>query len=130
MYKNNKLVEQQIDQIYCQQCDRFLADRFIEGECPICHYEKAGGDQCDKCGNLLNATELIHPRCKVGGPDHIVEKKSTTHLFLDLPQLEQQLKQWVDTTSIVCTRSPVDRVRKVIGVIMLASLPRVGLIMV
>jgi hypothetical protein len=47
--------------------DRFLADRYIEGTCPLCGYGDARGDQCDKCQKLLNATELIDPRCKVCG---------------------------------------------------------------
>lgn len=93
-------MEQEIEQVYCHQCDRFLADRFIEGTCPICGYEKAGGDQCDKCGNLLNATELKNPVCKVGGPSHQVENRFTKHLFLNLPKLESQLREWVNETSV------------------------------
>ena len=93
-------MEQEIEQVYCHQCDRFLADRFIEGTCPICGYAKAGGDQCDKCGNLLNATELVNPVCKVGGPTHRVENRVTKHLFLNLPKLEPELRAWVAETSV------------------------------
>ena len=96
----NQLVEQEIEQVYCNQCERFLADRFIEGTCPICGYDRAGGDQCDKCGNLLNATELINPVCKQGGPSHKVEKRTTKHLFLNLPDQAEQLKKWVSETSV------------------------------
>ena len=92
-------MEQEIEQVYCHQCDRFLADRFIEGTCPICGYAKAGGDQCDKCGNLLNATELVNPVCKVGGPTHRVENRVTKHLFLNLPKLEPELRAWVAATA-------------------------------
>ena len=56
-------------QPYCTSCARFLADRFVEGTCPTpgCGYEDARGDQCDKCGKLLNAADLVNPRCHVRG---------------------------------------------------------------
>lgn len=55
-------------QLYCDTCQRFLADRFVEGNCPTpgCNYDSARGDQCEKCGKLLNPTDLLEPRCKVG----------------------------------------------------------------
>lgn len=54
-------------QLYCENCQRFLADRLVEGTCPTlgCNYESARGDQCEKCGKLLNPTEVIDPKCKV-----------------------------------------------------------------
>jgi len=54
-------------QLYCDTCERFLADRLVEGTCPTpgCEYDSARGDQCEKCGKLLNPTELKSPRCKV-----------------------------------------------------------------
>lgn len=54
-------------QLYCDTCKRFLADRLVEGTCPTpgCDYDSARGDQCEKCGKLLNPTELKDPRCKV-----------------------------------------------------------------
>ena len=98
--EENQLVEEETEQVYCNECQRFLADRFIEGTCPVCGYEKAGGDQCDKCGNLFNATELKNPVCKTGGPSHHVENRRTKHLFLNLPILEKQLRDWVDEVSV------------------------------
>lgn len=65
---------------------RFLADRFVEGTCPLCGYEDARGDQCDKCGKLINAVELKAPRCKMCSASPSV--KSTQHLFLDLPKVK------------------------------------------
>ena len=64
MEKAGNLMEDQIDQLFCEKCDRFLADRFVEGTCPLpgCNFEDARGDQCDKCGKLINAVELINPR--------------------------------------------------------------------
>lgn len=57
----------QLLQLYCDTCQRFLADRFVEGVCPTkdCNYDSARGDQCEKCGKLLNPTELKDPKCKV-----------------------------------------------------------------
>ena len=54
-------------QFYCNTCNRFLADRFVEGTCPFpnCNYDSARGDQCEKCSELLNPIELKDPRCKV-----------------------------------------------------------------
>lgn len=60
--RNGCLEEQTVDQVYCLDCKKFLADRFIEGECPHCHYGDARGDQCDDCSKLLSATELLKPR--------------------------------------------------------------------
>lgn len=91
-------IEDAVDQMYCTTCSKFLADRFIEGECPLCHYEDARGDQCDKCGKLLSATELINPKCKMG-KEHKVEVRTSNHLFLDLPKLQPELEAWINKAS-------------------------------
>lgn len=77
-----------VDQLLCESCDRFLADRFVEGICPRCKYEEARGDQCDGCGHLVNATDLISPRCKVCSSRPIVKKSN--QFFLDLPKASKQ----------------------------------------
>ena len=64
---------------------RFLADRFVEGTCPSCKYEDARGDQCDGCGQLINATELVAPRCKQCSATPVI--RTSDHLFLDLPKV-------------------------------------------
>jgi len=97
-HARGNLLDQSVDQVYCLGCSKFLADRFIEGECPLCHYDDARGDQCDKCGKLLNATELLKPRCKAN-KDHAVEVRTSSHLFLDLPKLEPQLRDWIAASS-------------------------------
>ncbi|XP_013104836.2 methionine--tRNA ligase, cytoplasmic [Stomoxys calcitrans] len=96
VYKNGYIITESVEQLLCQKCDRFLADRFVEGTCPHagCGYEDARGDQCDKCGKLVNATELIRPRCKVCNTAPVV--RSSEQLFLDLPKAEAQLREWVD----------------------------------
>ena len=79
-----------VDQLLCQKCDRFLADRFVEGTCPRCKYEDARGDQCDGCGHLVNAIELINPRCKVCSAKPVI--KASTQFFLDLPKVTSKIK--------------------------------------
>ena len=91
--------EQAVEQVFCLGCSKFLADRFIEGTCPLCGYDDARGDQCDKCGKLLNATELLAPRCKVAR-GHAVEVRSSRHIFLDLPRLEPRLRAWIAQSSV------------------------------
>lgn len=91
-------MEDTVEQVYCLQCSKFLADRFIEGECPLCHYDDARGDQCDKCGQLLSATDLLKPRCKAG-KEHTVEVRTSRHLFLDLPKLTPKLEAWINQSS-------------------------------
>ncbi len=73
---------------------RTLPDRYIEGTCPICGYAEARGDQCDDCGNQLEATELKDPRSKINGETpKFVESQ---HFFLDLPALAEALGEWLD----------------------------------
>ena len=81
--------------LYCARCDRFLPDRYVEGTCPFCSYEESRGDQCDRCGRPINALELIDPRCRFCG--HVPEVRETEHFFLDLPQFNQSLLEWIDT---------------------------------
>ena len=73
---------------------RTLPDRYIEGTCPICGYADARGDQCDNCGNQLDATDLIDPRSKING--ETPEFVETQHFFLDLPALAEALEEWLD----------------------------------
>ncbi|CAL1678010.1 unnamed protein product [Lasius platythorax] len=84
-----------VEQLHCESCDRFLADRFVEGICPRCKYEDARGDQCDGCGHLMNAVELINPRCKMCNTRPAI--KNSTQFFLDLPKIEERLKEYSAT---------------------------------
>ncbi|XP_076805804.1 methionine--tRNA ligase, cytoplasmic-like [Clavelina lepadiformis] len=94
LYRNNYLLQRTVEQLYCCQCQKFLADRFVEGTCPSCNYPDARGDQCDKCGKLINAVELKQPKCKVcsNTPVH----RESEHLFLDLPKLEPKLRKCLE----------------------------------
>lgn len=78
---------------YCSLCKRFLPDRYVEGECPICHFDSARGDQCDECGNLLNPDQLLKPRCKICGSSP--EWHSSEHFYLRLSAFTEQLREWV-----------------------------------
>jgi len=98
LHEHGYIVADTLEQLYCESCQRFLADRFVEGECPKCHYNGARGDQCDSCSNLLNATELINPRCKVCKGTPII--KETKHLFMDLPKIEPKLKSWMESVQV------------------------------
>jgi methionyl-tRNA synthetase len=94
--KNEYLFQDVIEQLYCNNCSRFLADRFVEGTCPSCQYEDARGDQCDKCGKLINATELKNPACKLCKNTPVI--KDSKHFFFDLSKVEQKLKEWYQET--------------------------------
>ncbi|XXG60766.1 hypothetical protein AAC387_Pa04g2595 [Persea americana] len=100
LLENNWLSESTMQQLYCDTCKRFLADRLVEGTCPTkdCNYDSARGDQCEKCGKLLNPTELNDPRCKVcGATPHI---RDTDHLFLELPLLKDKLEEYINYMSV------------------------------
>ncbi len=81
------------DQLYDEQADRFLPDRYVEGKCPRCGYEEARGDQCDSCSSQLDAVELINPRSRITGATPVA--RPSEHFFLKLTALESELKDWV-----------------------------------
>ncbi|KAI3430770.1 hypothetical protein D9Q98_009182 [Chlorella vulgaris] len=91
------LVEQSMEQLFSEPLGKFLADRFVTGTCPKCKYDDARGDQCDSCGQLLNPTELINPKCALTGSTPVV--RQTKHIFLDLPSLSPDLQAYIDRTS-------------------------------
>lgn len=96
--KNGYIFESTIDQLYCNSCERFLADRYVRGTCPHCGYEDARGDQCENCGKLLDPTELVEPRCGTCGATPVVKK--TKHLYLDLPAILPKLQKWMDKAMV------------------------------
>ncbi|KAG0343895.1 putative methionine--tRNA ligase, cytoplasmic protein rar1 [Podila humilis] len=98
LHERDLLVQQGMLQLYCSQCDRYLADRFVEGTCPKCNYDDARGDQCDQCGSLLNATDLVNPRCKLDGNRPI--QKESQHLFLDLGKLQPECEAWFEKAAV------------------------------
>ena len=89
---NGMIEEKESAQTYCEQDKMFLADRYLEGECPFCAYDRARGDQCDSCGKLLQPTELINPKCQICG--NSPTEKRTKHLYINLPKLEPRIKEF------------------------------------
>ena len=100
LYKNNCIKKEQLEQFRCNNCNVTLSDRFIYGTCyhGDCKYEEARGDQCDKCGKLCNALELINPKCKLC--NNPPEKFKSYHYFLNLPTVDKELREWIDKTSV------------------------------
>ncbi len=95
LYEEEYLYRQKQVQLYSESEHRFLPDRYVEGTCPICGYGEARGDQCDNCGNLLDATELIDPRSKTDGSRPVL--RETEHFFLDLPAFTDRLIAYLET---------------------------------
>ncbi|MBB1140377.1 methionine--tRNA ligase [Myroides sp. WP-1] len=93
LYNEGKFIEEVTEQLYDEQAQQFLADRFVTGTCPKCANEEAYGDQCEKCGTSLNATDLINPKSTITGSKPIL--KSTKHWFLPLDQYDGFLRQWI-----------------------------------
>ena len=95
--EDNGLIEERTDkQIYSIEDKRFLPDRYVEGTCPHCDYEKARGDQCDNCGRLLDPTDLKNPYSAVSG-SHDVDVRETTHLYLLQSRQQKQIEDWLAT---------------------------------
>ena len=93
LYDAGQFIEKVSQQYYDEETGQFLADRYITGTCPHCGYDKAYGDQCEKCGTSLNATDLIHPVSVLSGNKPIL--KDTKHWFLPLDEYEPWLKEWI-----------------------------------
>lgn len=96
--KNGLITEHTNNQLFCNHCNMFLADRFVHGICPKCGYEDARGDQCDKCGSLLDPTELKQPRCSTCASTP--EVKETKHLYINLPKISGKLDKWMKKVSV------------------------------
>ncbi|CAI2351710.1 unnamed protein product [Caenorhabditis sp. 36 PRJEB53466] len=94
LHENGFTSTQSVDQLFCNKCDKFLADRFVTGTCPMCAYDDARGDQCDGCGKLINAVELKDAKCHMcKGPPEV---KQSTHIFLSLDKLQQKTTDHLD----------------------------------
>lgn len=94
VYKNGFITEKSLALPFCLDCKRQLSDRYIEGKCPYCGYEKARGDQCESCSKLLDPVRLKKPYCAVCGSSRI-EFKEIKHLFFELGKLSKRLEKWI-----------------------------------
>lgn len=92
------ILEKTIEQLHCNTCKRFLADRYVLGTCPHCGYTDARGDQCESCGKLLDPVDLENPRCSSCSDVPVL--KSTKHLYIDLPRINKDLQKWIAEASV------------------------------
>ena len=87
--------KREVEMLFCPRDGIFLPDRFVVGTCPYCGYENAKGDQCERCGKLLEPTLLINPRCAICGSKPVV--RTTTHWYFDLPKLEGAIREYISS---------------------------------
>ncbi|MCQ9135034.1 methionine--tRNA ligase [Streptomyces hilarionis] len=92
--ENGFIEERAIRQVYSPADGRFLPDRYVEGTCPHCGYDKARGDQCENCTRVLDPTDLIDPRSAISGSTDL-EVRETKHLFLLQSKLQHEVEEWV-----------------------------------
>jgi len=93
LYHDGKFIEETSAQLYDEEAQQFLADRFVVGTCPICGNEESYGDQCENCGTSHNATDLINPKSAITG--NVPSLKETKHWYLPLNEYENWLKEWI-----------------------------------
>ncbi len=93
LYNKNILIQKTEKQLFSNKEQRFLADRFVTGTCPVCGYEEARGDECPNCGSNLSPLELINPRSKITGDTPVI--KEATHLYFPLEKYQDNLKEWI-----------------------------------
>lgn len=93
LYDKGEFIEETTEQLFDEKANQFLADRFVTGTCPKCGNEEAYGDQCEKCGTSLNATDLINPKSALTGNTPTL--KQTKHWFLPLDKHEAFLREWI-----------------------------------
>ena len=93
MHVDGKFIEETTEQLFDEEAQQFLADRFVTGTCPKCDHPEAYGDQCEQCGSSLSATELINPKSTLSGS--VPQLKPTKHWFLPLDQYEDFIREWI-----------------------------------
>jgi len=93
LYEKGYIYKKNVDAFYCNSCNRFLPDRYVEGTCPYCDNEKTRGDQCDECGKILDSQELLDVKCKICGSTP--KRRTSDHLFLALSKFEPKLLDWI-----------------------------------
>ncbi len=93
LYNKKLLIKKSEKQLYSEIDKKFLADRFVEGTCPICGYEEARGDQCEACGSNLSPLELINPKSKISGDTPII--KESSNFYFPLEKFQTKLEEWI-----------------------------------
>jgi methionyl-tRNA synthetase len=95
LLKKGYLYKDTVSQAYCPKCQRFLPDRYILGTCPHCSSVNARGDQCEDCGKMLDAPDLIEPRCRLCGTTP--EYRNSEQFFFKLPAFRDRILDWIKT---------------------------------
>jgi len=95
LYEKKVFVEEVTEQYFDEKANQFLADRYIVGTCPKCGNDNAYGDQCEKCGSTLNATDLINPKSALSGEKPVL--KNTKNWFLPLDKMQTQIESYIDS---------------------------------
>ena len=93
LYDKGEFIEKTSTQLYDEQADQWLADRYVTGTCPKCGNENAYGDQCEACGSSLNATDLINPKSAITGNTPVL--RETRHWYMPLDKWEPRLREWI-----------------------------------
>ncbi|MHC1731203.1 MAG: methionine--tRNA ligase [Bacteroidales bacterium] len=93
LYDQGEFIEKTASQYFDEEAGCFLADRYITGTCPHCANENAYGDQCEKCGTSLSATDLINPRSTISGSAPVM--RDTLHWYLPLDKYEPWIRKWI-----------------------------------
>ncbi len=93
IFRNGYIFQRKSDMLYCEHDQRFLPDRFVEGHCPYCDYERARGDQCDRCGRLLEPMMLLEPYCIICHNQPVT--RSTKHWYIDLSKFSDKLTSYI-----------------------------------
>lgn len=93
LYEKDLLVQKTEKQLYSEKDKRFLADRFVEGTCPLCGYEEARGDQCENCGSNLTPLELKNPKSKISGDTPVI--KESVNYYFPLEKFQGFLNKWI-----------------------------------
>jgi len=94
IYDNGYIFTKETEMPFCEMCKRYLPDRFVEGKCPHCGYERARGDQCEQCGRLLEPTLLVEPYCAICKSKPVIRK--TKHWYFDMPKLSQEISKYLN----------------------------------
>ncbi|MGD0160388.1 MAG: methionine--tRNA ligase [Candidatus Bathyarchaeia archaeon] len=94
IYNRGYIFTHEAEMLYCENCDRYLPDRYVEGKCPYCGHEGARGDQCEACGRLLETTLLIEPYCAICKSKPV--RRQTTHWYFDLPKFSNEISKYLN----------------------------------
>ena len=94
LYDKGLIYEETIQQLYCENCEKFLPDRYVEGICPVCGAE-ARGDHCEVCGRALDPIELVEPKCLTCGNTPVI--RDSTQYFFKLSHFQKQLEEYIAT---------------------------------